>query len=446
MKKKDIEKIISDKLKRFRGTEFEIFFSQKRLFSSEIKNGQVDHLRSSRELGIALRVLRKSRLGFSYLFGPTPASLALLTDRVVESATQADYDPMNAFSSAERLDGVDLGIFDADLSMISKKEKIERLKEMESSALCADSRIKKVRKAEYEEIENNCSIITSTGLDLEREETLVTMNLIVLAEDNNNSEMGWEFDQTRFYADIDPGRIGAGAAKRGVCMLGSRQISTRICPAVLENRAVIDLLGVWAYSFSGENVYKGKSLLKGKVNSLIASPKIQLIDDGIYPKGIGSAPFDDEGTPRKKTILIKNGKLLSFLYDGYWARKTGSESTGNSIRDNIPSTPSISTSNLYISPGSVPFHQLITNMNNGLFINELMGLHMVDPVSGEFSLGASGIWIENGEYTFPVKGVTVSGSIHDLFFSVEELGDDLRFFGKLGAPSILVKDIIISGL
>jgi PmbA protein len=214
----------------------------------------------------------------------------------------------------------------------------------------------------------------------------------------------------------------------------------------LENRVVGDLLGAWSASFLGENVYKGKSYLKDKTNQIIASPKIQLIDDGQYPMGMGSAPFDDEGTPQKKTILIKDGRLLSYLFDNYWSKKTGSQLTGNSVRRQISSPPSTSISNLFIRPGSLPFDQLITTMDKGFLINELMGVHMVDPVSGEFSLGASGIWIENGKGVYPVKGVTISGSIHDLFCAVEELGNDLRFFGRVGAPSLFVKDIIISGL
>ena len=446
MNKKDIVKIISDRLNRSRGVEFEIFFSQKKILSVGIKDGQVDHFRSSRELGLALRILDRGRLGFSYLFGPTPDSLALITDRAVELASQADFDPIYAFPTAERLDTPDLGLFDRDLSKISEKEKIGLVKEMENSALSTDSRIKKVRKAEYEEVTNSVSLINSQGLDLEREGTLITMFLMVLAEDNNYSEMGFESDWARIYTDIDPIKIGHSAAKRGIGMLGSRQISTRTCPAVLENRVVCDLLGVWSSSFLGENVYKGKSFLKDKINQVIASHGIQLIDDGQYPRGLGSAPFDDEGTPQKKTILVKEGKLLSYLFDSYWSKKTGSELTGNSVRGHISSPPSTSISNLFIYPGALPADKLRATMDKGFLINELMGVHMVDPVSGEFSLGASGMWVEKGKAVFPVKGVTISGSIHNLFSAVEELGKDLRFFGRVGAPSLLVKEIIISGL
>ena len=446
MKKKDIVKIISDRLSGAQGMEFEFFFSKKKILSFEIKEGQVDHFRTSRELGLALRILNKGRMGFSYLFGPTPDSVVQLTDRAVELADQADVDPIHGFSSAERIDIPHLDLFDRNLSKISEKEKIEHIKKMEHATLSADTRIKKIQKAEYEEVTNYVTLINSKGLDLEREGTHCIMSMMALAEDNNSSELGFEFNSARIYTDLDPIKIGMNAAKRATDMLGSRQISTRTCPAVLENRVVGDLLSVWSSSFFGENVNKGKSYLKNKINHTIASPRIQLIDDGLYPRGLGSAPFDDEGIPQKTTLLVKEGKLLSYLFDRYWSQKTGSQLTGNSVRVQISSPPTTSVSNLFIHAGPVSFEQLLLIMDNGFFINELMGVHMVDPVSGDFSLGASGMWIEKGKAVFPVKGVTISGSIHTLFSAVEELGDDLRFLGRIGAPSLLIKEIIISGL
>jgi len=446
MKKKDIVKIISDRLSGAQGMEFEIFFSKKKILSFEIKEDQVDHFRTSRELGLALRILNKGRMGFSYLFGPTPDSVVQLTDRAVELADQADVDPIHGFSSAERIDIPHLDLFDRNLSKISEKEKIEHIKEMEHATLSADTRIKKIQKAEYEEVTNYVTLINSKGLDLEREGTHCIMSMMALAENNNSSELGFEFNSARIYTDLDPIKIGMNAAKRATDMLGSRQISTRTCPAVLENRVVGDLLSVWSSSFFGENVNKGKSYLKNKINHTIASPRIQLIDDGLYPRGLGSAPFDDEGIPQKTTLLVKEGKLLSYLFDRYWSQKTGSQLTGNSVRVQISSPPSTSVSNLFIHAGPVSFEQLLLIMDNGFFINELMGVHMVDPVSGDFSLGASGMWIEKGKAVFPVKGVTISGSIHNLFSAVGELGDDLRFLGRIGTPSLLVNKIIISGL
>jgi PmbA protein len=446
MEKKKAVQVISDRLSRTGGIEFEIFLSRKKVLSIGIKDGKVDHFHSSREIGLALRVIKRGRLGFAYLFGPTRKGLDKLADRAMELADETDVDLNYSFHPKARVEVPDLELFDASLAAIHEKDKIAHVREMEHSALSSDPRIKKARKAEYEEVTNHVSLTNSRGLDLEREGTRCTMSIMVLAEDSGSSEMGWELGNARFYTDLDPITIGLSAAKKGIQLLGSRQISTRRCPAVLENTVVIDMLGAWASSFFGENVYKGKSFLKDKINEIIASPRIQLIDDGLYPRGMGSAPFDDEGTPQAKTILVKDGTLVSYLFDGYWSKKMGSEPTGNSFRAQIASPPTTSVSNLFIDPGSSSPEQLLSKMNDGLFITGIMGAHTIDPVSGEFSLGASGMWIQGGKATFPVKGVTISGTIYDLFSAVEEVGDDLRFLGRIGAPSLLVKEMIVSGL
>jgi PmbA protein len=317
---------------------------------------------------------------------------------------------------------------------------------MEQGALDTDSRIRKVRKAEYEETTSYTSVVNSCGLDTENHGTLITVFVTVLAEEKGNAEMGWETETARWYDDIEPRKIGTKAAQRGIAMLGGRQISTRNCPAVLENRVMGELLDVWSSSFLGDNIYKKKSVLKDKIGQKITSEKITLIDDGLYTRGLGSAWFDDEGTPQKRTVLVENGTLHAYLFDRYWSKKTGSQPTGNSVRQRTLSPPSPSPSNLFIRSGALSFDQLIAGMNTGLLVTDLMGIHMSDPISGHFSLGASGIWVEKGRLVYPVKGVTVSGSIHDLFAAVVDLGDDLRFLGRLGAPSALVGNITVSGL
>jgi PmbA protein len=445
VEKNEIVQIISNRLAKSRA-EFEIFFSRKKTLSCDIKDGQLDHFRSSMELGIALRTLEDGKLGFSYLFGPNPDTLLQLTDRAGEMASQADRDPLHSFSPPERANAQGLGVFDNTLSQRANNEKVEHIKEMEQRALDVDSRIRKVRKAEYEETTSYASVVNSYGLNAEKEGTAITVSVMVLAEDNGNAEMGWESETVRWYDDIDPSKIGVNAARRGIAMLGGRQISTRICPAVLENRVVGELLYVWSSSFLGDNIHKGKSFLRDKVGQEISSPKITLIDDGLYNRGLGSARFDDEGTPQKSTVLVKNGTLLTYLFDRYWSKKAGSQSTGNSVRERISSPPSPGPSNLFIRSGTLSVDQLLMSMDEGLFVTDLMGVHMSDPISGDVSLGASGMWIEKGRPAYPVKGVTVSGSIHSLFEDVADVGDDLRFFGKLGAPSALVKKINVSGL
>jgi PmbA protein len=445
MEKNEIVQIISNRLGKSKA-DFEIFFSRKKILSCGIKDGQLDHFRSSRELGVALRILDHGRLGFSYLYGPNPDSLLRLTDRAVEMASQAEHDPSHSFSPPEEADLRDLEVFDSTLSHRANREKVERVKEMEQGALHTDPRIRKVRKAEYEETTRYTSVVNSCGLDAENQGTIITMFVMVLAEDNGNAEMGWETETARWYDDIDPRKIGTKAAQRGIAMLGGRQISTRTCPAVLENRVMGEMLDVWSSSFLGDNIHKKKSFLKDKIGQRIASERITLIDDGLYTRGLGSAWFDDEGTPQKSTALVKNGILFAYLFDRYWSKKAGSQPTGNSVRQRTLSPPSPGPSNLFIRSETLSFDQLLAGMNTGLLVTDLMGVHMSNPISGDFSLGASGMWVEKGRPVYPVKGVTVSGSIHRLFAAVVDLGDDLRFFGRLGAPSALVHEITVSGL
>jgi len=444
MEKKDIEQGIVDRLSRTSGIDFELFLSKKKVVSIVIKDGNLDHFHSSRETGLALRVLNQGKLGFAYLFGPTPEGLARLADQALELAGQNDADVNYSFSPEPSLKSTDLELFDKSLERIPEKDKIGQVKEMDQSAIGYDPRVKKVGRAEYEEVTNHVSLMNSKGLHLEREETLCSMSIMAVAEDNGSSEMGMEFASTRFYHDLDPISTGRSAAKRSIQMLGGRPISTGKFPAVLENRVVIEMLGAWASSFFGENVYKGKSFLKDKMNETVASPNIHLIDNGLYPRGMGSSLFDDEGNPQAKTILVRNGTLVSYLFDGYWSRKTGSAATGNSFKAQIASPPTTSVSNLLLNPGKSSPDQLFRKMGEGFFITEVMGAHTIDPVSGEFSLGASGMWIQNGEAAFPVQGIAVSGTIYDLFSAVEDLGDDLRFLGRIGAPSLLIREMIIS--
>jgi PmbA protein len=243
MEKKKVIQVISDRLSRTRGIEFEIFLSRKKSVSIGIKDGNLDHFRSSVEIGLALRVLKQGKVGFAYLFGPTPEGLDHLADRAIELASQTDTDPYNCFPHDARSGTPDLELFDASLETIPDKEKIAHVREMEHSALSSDPRIKKARRAEYDEAINHVSLLNSRGLDLEREETRCTMSIMLLAEDHGSSEMGWELGNARFYTDLDPIRIGISAAQRATQMLGGRQIGKQGCHRPARRLGIILLRG-----------------------------------------------------------------------------------------------------------------------------------------------------------------------------------------------------------
>ena len=222
-------------------------------------------------------------------------------------------------------------------------------------------------------------------------------------------------------------------------------MGTQKAAVVLDPYIATNFLGLLSPALSAEAVQKGRSLFAGKVNQAVASPLITVVDDGRLPGGIASAPFDGEGVPTSETVLIDQGQLKGFLHNTYTAAKEGVSSTGNGVRSSFKSTPEVGSTNFFIRAGEKSPEQLIKEVPKGLYVTEVMGMHTANPISGDFSVGASGIWIEKGELTRPVRGVAIAGNIMDLLGAVDAVGSDLEFFGGKGAPTLRVSSMSLSG-
>jgi PmbA protein len=266
-----------------------------------------------------------------------------------------------------------------------------------------------------------------------------------VAEEGGNSETGWEFDYNRFYKNLKIEDVGIEAAEKAIKMLGAKRINTCRVPVILDPKVSCDFLGILSSSLSADSVQKGKSMLADKLNSKIASPILNLIDDGTLDGGIGSAPVDGEGTPTKRTPLIEKGCLKGFLHNIYTANKWKTSSTGNSVRGGFKGLPGVGVTNLFVEKGNISREGLINGVDKGLYITEAMGVHTANPISGDFSIGIAGHYIENGKISFPVRGVVMAGNILELMKGVEAVADDLRFFGRVGSPSIKISEVVISG-
>jgi PmbA protein len=258
--------------------------------------------------------------------------------------------------------------------------------------------------------------------------------------------MGWGFGIGRFMEDLDFEAVGIESAHRACMMLGARKVSSTKAAVVLDNHIASDFLSIFSSMLSSENVQKGKSLLAGKVGQQVISPELNIIDDGVLPHGPGSKPIDDEGVPSSRKTLVMKGVLGGFMYNSRTAKKEGRVSTGNAVRGRFSAVPSIGPLNLYISPSeeATAANEMIASVKKGLYIIEAMGMHTANPISGQFSIGVSGMWIEEGELAFPVKEAVLSGNLLDLFGRVISVGDDLRFFGSIGSPSLLIGETEIS--
>lgn len=424
--------------------KFELYFLRKTATKIDSKNQQVDSLSRSEDIGLSIRLIKDKRLGFSFTTSMEKDAIS----RAIQSAAEiASFMPADehvdlfSFGSAVY---PEVDLLDSRGLQAPLEHKIALAKELEAQCRKADRRVTGVRSASVTEIASEVHMVDSSGEHVNHSSSLYTASITCKAEDQGDSQMGSDFAFSNYLDNLDITQVAARAAHSATELLGAKNPPTLRCPAVLRNDVVADLIGFLSSSFSAEEIDKGRSMLAGKKGERLFSEHITLYDDGLLPGGLATSPFDAEGIPSSKTTLVDGGFISNFLYDLYYARKFGEESTGNSSRG-IKSPPSIDTSNLYLQKGRKSFDQLLDGISEGILITDLMGLHTANAVTGDFSLGASGILIEKGKLTRPVRGFAVAGNILDLLRKTTDVGSDLRFFGSVGAPSIRVRELSVGG-
>jgi PmbA protein len=417
--------------------EAEAFIRSSKDLSIEIKDQQIDALESSLTAGYSLRVIKDKRLGFSY---STDREAAVsVVDQSVEAARWVDRDEY--LELPEPSDSGIVDIFDPGIHSISEEEAVEKVSLLEKAAYTEDKRIRNVRKARGAFRNSDIIIINSRGVDRQYSSTTCTAQIMAMAENGQDSQTGWYFMGSRFLNEVSFEDVGKYAAMRAVQLLGSRRMNAQKTHVVLDNSVAVEFMGIFASSLSAESVQKGKSLLSGKKGRKVISPKINMVDNGLIPGRLGSRPVDDEGVPSQDKTLIKEGILSGYLYNTYTARKEGLSSTGNAIRSSFAGLPSVGLSNLYIEAVSksdiLCVKDIFKAVDKCLYVTDAMGVHTANPISGEFSVGVSGLWVEKGKIAFPVKEAVISGNILSFFENIEAVGDDLVFFGNVGSPSLL---------
>ncbi len=417
--------------------EVEVYIRSSRNLAVEIKDQKINALESSHSFGYSLRVLKNRRLGFSY--STDRFEIDSVVDKAVEAAKCVDSDEYLELPAPSEKGNVE--IFDSHISSIKEEDAVMKVMNLEKCAYDEDSRIKNIRKALGSFSQTEIIIRNSNGVDAQYIATTCSAQIMVMAEDKDDKQMGWSFSGSRFLDDVSFEEVGRDASRRALQLLGSKKIKPQKANIVLDNVVATEFIGIFASLLSSENVQKGKSLLSGKLGKRVISPMVNIIDNGLLNGKLGSSPVDDEGVSSKEKTLIKEGILLNYLYNTYTAKKDGVTSTGNAVRRGISGLPSVGISNMYIEAESknniFSLKDIFNSAGKCLYVTEAMGVHTANPISGEFSIGVSGIWVEKGEKAFPVKEAVISGNILSFFDNIEALGDDLRFFGNIGSPSIL---------
>jgi|SRR5208283_2529167 len=425
--------------------EAEVYTRISKNLAVEVKNHKVETLESSLTSGYGIRVIKNKQPGFSY--STDPGKISRVVDAALSVAHYAEPDENIGFPLP--LQAGKMRIFDGRIAAITGDKAIDLVMLIEKGALDTDRRITKIRKSLGSFGTDNTCIVNSQGIDACYTSTICSAQLTVVAEYGADSQLGWDYEMSRLLDENAFAKVGAGAARRALQLLCARKINPVKGFIILDNSVAAEFLAILTASLSSDAVQKGKSMLAGKKGERVISTFLNIMDNGLLDDLPGSSPFDGEGVPAQNKVLIEEGVLKGFLYNTYTARKEGVQSTGNAARSGFAGIPGVGPTNIYIGPAS-PEHtqelgKLIEAVNRGLYVTETMGMHTANPVTGEFSVGISGLWIEDGTVSYPVKEAVISGTVLDLFRQVVMIGSDLRFYGNIGSSSLMIESIDISG-
>jgi PmbA protein len=443
---KDLVKKLLNNAKK-KSDEAEVYAATTKQLKIDVMGQKPESVDNITEGGLSLRIIKDKRPGFAYTADLDEHSLELLVEQAVENSKSAQPDEYAAFPSPKKQPAI-LKLVEPNIEGTKLSDKLEFALHLEGYARSFDNRVKKTEKVSYFDSVSSTFIANSKGVDVHYEKAVCGAFADIIAEENGMMESGsWNKFAVNFN-DLDPKYIGEEAAKRAVMMLGAKQEKSGRAPVILSPYAGSILISAIFPALSAEFVQKGKSLFVSAMDKSIASPKLSLIDSGILPGGTASAPYDDEGTPTGETAVIKNGILRTYLHDSYTAKKGKKTSTANAFRSSYMSQPSIQPTNLYVRPGSVTKDEILSGVSKGFLVTSIMGAHTINPITGDFSVGFSGFFIDNGRISKPVRGMTLAGNMLDVLSHIEDVGSDLAFFqhgGSIGSPSILIRSLSVSG-
>jgi PmbA protein len=424
----------------------EAFIEIGRESSVRVRDGEIEDLTQATSKGAGIRVFVKDRLGFAWTSDFTKESLDTFVDRAVQLAEAAAPNKLNGLPQKKQLAGpADVGsLFDDEVANLDPEWKIKSALEMEKAGKSLDPRIKTFESVGAGDHLNEVYLASSEGADRAYQGTYVYLYAMPVAADGPQLQTSYWVDYKRFLKELDsPEAIGKEAARRAVRMLGAAKVKSQRVPVIFDPLMAASFVGGIAAAANGDAVFKKSSFLSAKLGQAIAPRDVSIVDDGLLARGLGTSPFDGEGVPTRRTALVDHGVLSAFLYDTFTARKAKAETTGNASRG-YRSLPSIGTNNLYLEPGTRSPEELIKEVKNGFYVTAMLG-HGTNLVTGEYSRGANGLWISDGELAQPVQEVAVAGNLLAMLSAIDGIGNDLTFRGSTGAPTIRFAELTVSG-
>jgi PmbA protein len=416
-------------------------------FSTLVRLGQVETLKESGSRSIGVRVFRGQRAASTYSSDFSQASLDRMVKSALELSKITSEDPFGGIPEAAQLGALtgDLDLYYEDVYSLAGADRIDYARRAEKAALDFDSRIKNSEGGSFDAATGHKVLANSLGFVGEYRRSYCSVSAVPIAQtEDGGMQRDYWYAVARTLSKLEsPEQVGKVAAQRTLRRLGARKAKTAEVPIIFDPMVSTSILEHIFEGINGDSVYRGASFLAGKLGQRIAGDKVTIIDDGTIPGGFGTSPFDGEGVPTRRTVVVENGVLKSYLLNTYTAKKLGLATTGNASRG-LAGTPGIGPGNYFLQAGPRSPQQMISDVKEGLYVTEFLG-HGANLVTGDYSRGASGMWISGGELAYPVEEITVAGNLKEMFFNISEIASDLEFRGSVAAPTLRIDGLTVGG-
>ena len=415
-------------------------------FSANVRMREIEQLKEAGSRAAGLRILVGRKTGASYTSDLSREGIDRMVRSAIELADLTTEDPHAGMPDDEELGAIpgDLGLYSAETEGLEPGVKIDAAKRAEAAALDADPRIVNSEGGSFDAYAGRHVFANSRGFAGEYRSSYCAVSAVPVAREGESMERDHWGHSARRFADLEsPEHIGRTAARRALRRLNPVKVETQRVPVVFEPNMTRTLLDSVCDAVHGMSVYRNESFLAGRLGEKVAAATVTIIDDGTLPGLFGSSPFDDEGVRSRRTPVIERGVLKSYLLNSYAARKLGMKTTGNASRG-LTGNAGIGHGNFFLEKGAQTPEEMMAGIANGFLVTELMGFG-VNIVTGDYSRGASGLWIRNGELAYAVSEVTIAGNLKDMLMGIETIGSDLEFRGSTAAPTIKIGEMTVAG-
>jgi PmbA protein len=413
-------------------------------FSVTVRRGEVETLKEAGSKGLGIRVFVGQRTASSYTSDFSRSALRRLVEETVGIARATGEDPAAGLpDETVSPEDLDLALHDPSPAALPTEERIERARVAEATAL-ETAGITNSQGASWSSGEGSVLLANTKGFLGSYRTSSVSLSVVPQAERDGQMERDYWYTTGRGLSDLEtPEQVGRTAAERTLRRLGGRQVPTCQVPVVFDPETAAELMGAVFSALSGYAVFRNATFLKDRIGEQVASPLLTLVDEGRRHRGLGSRPFDGEGLPTRRNVPLERGVLRYYLCDSYSARKIGAKPTGTARRG-IAGGPAVGAGNLFFEPGQVSPEEIRGGVDRGLYVTDLIGFG-VNVVTGDYSQGAVGHWIENGRLTHPVHEVTIASNLKDMLGGVDAVGNDLVFRGSSASPTLRIRRMTVSG-